>query len=230
MKRFFIIMIIFIAFLLSGCLSSDLNENKVNKNIFDIQKTYYLRQMPVEFTTIYNVWKHLPINLGEYPDLKSMREDKYFQARKRFTINNARFIVKDIPNKKTYYLEENLTDDNPDKLYNYIIKDDKDILLKITQKDRLDIFTYNVFYKDKILKITCDVIKTGNNIQSFNYTVKDNDIILAYINKQFKYFINEYEIIINRNYREIADYNYIIFGIMLDQILKENGYRLKGQL
>jgi hypothetical protein len=51
---------------------------------------------------------------------------------------------------------------------------------------------------------------------------------LGSIFKEYGYFTNEYEIIINRSFNDFEDALFICYGVFIDQILRENGYQYKG--
>ncbi|MBN2545229.1 MAG: hypothetical protein JXB50_05480 [Spirochaetes bacterium] len=212
-----------------NCFSQEVKQQNLRRPVFDFQKTYLLRQVPAEFITNYNVWKNVPLNLSEYPDLKTMLNDRYFTARKRFTLDYNKFIINDKVNKKTFNLEESETIENNIRLLTYSINDSKETVCTIKQIEEKDFLNYDILYKTRKYQFNGVIKKLDNNIHSFEFSVKNQDKILGFIFKEFRYSSNEYEIIINQKYNDFEDSYFICFGVFVDQILKQNGYRYKGE-
>jgi len=229
MKLKFCLLIAIAVLLYSGCFSKDVKEKSLERPVFNLQKTYILKQFPVEFITHYNVWKNVPLNPMDYPDAKAMLEDRYFTARKKMTIDSSQFIVRDLVNNKRYDMAESEKIKNEEKLISYRINQGKNSICAIDQTDKGDIFNFEISYNNKNYILTGEKKQLNDNIYSFVYSVKNADIVLGTVFKEFRYFSNEYEIIINREYKDIEDPVFICIGIMIDQLLKENGYRFKGE-
>ncbi len=228
-KRVKFILLILILIIFFSCYSQDIKQQNLKRPVFDFQKTYLLRQLPAEFITNYNVWKNVPLNLSVYPDLKTMLNDRYFTARKKFTLDYCRFVINDKANKKALDLEESETTENNIRLLTYQIKDGKQTICTIKQVEEKDFFNYEISYKNRKYQLSGAIKKLDNNMHSFEFSVKNQDKILGNIFKEFRYAVNEYEIIINEKYNDFEDSIFICFGIFIDQILKQNGYRYKGE-
>ncbi len=222
------IAILFIIILSISCFSQQVKKENLTRSSFEYQKTFILRQMPVDFITIYNVWKYYPVDFTEFTNFKEMQEAKLFKVKQKITFIGNHFVISDkTSGKKFDLIEEYNIDSSSDGIITYKIHEDKKIIGTINQIYSNELFTYDFIYKDETYKIEGEIKKFGQNIHSFVFNIKTNDAILGTIFKQYKYFQNEYEIIINRAYNNIDDPIFICFGVFIDQILKENGYFYK---
>jgi len=228
-KRMKFILRVLILIIFFSCYSRDIKQQNLKRPVFDLQKTYLLRQVPAEFITNYNVWKNVPLNLSEYPDLKTMLNDRYFTARKKFKLDYNQFIINDRVNKKSLDLEETEITENNIRMLSYLIKDEKETICTIKQTEEKNFLNYDILYKNRTYQFNGEIKKLDNNIHSFEFSVKNQDKTLGFIFKEFRYSVNEYEIMINQKYNDFEDSIYICFGIFIDQILKQNGFRYKGE-
>lgn len=223
MKKIVLFLIIFIVI---SCNLQDVREQNLTRPKFEYQKTYVLQQAPGEFFIYFNVWKSLPVDFLDFENIKQMNEAKAFTARQKIQlIGNEYLIIDRITNKK-YTLKQHFNK-SLDDLVSFTISDENSIIGIIDQIDIYDIWYYEYTQGDKKYTIKGEIKKIGTDIQSIIFTIKHNDDELGTIFKEFSYFKNNYEIFINRKFNNIEDPIFISFGVFIDQILRENGYKFK---
>lgn len=229
MKKIKKLLLFFSILLLLSCFSTEEKAEKIKIPYFEHQKTYILKQNPFDFTTIYDVWKSNPVSVFDYPDTKSMLADRYFKARKKIKFSKNEFVITDLENNTRYFLveEEPLIFKNK-KLIQYKITDSEKTICSIVQKEEKDILNFEILVNNKY-DLKGSILKNNNNIICFEFLILNpNKNAVGYILKKFRYFINEYEIIINKENKELSDPIFIGVAIFIDQILKENGFRYKA--
>ncbi len=208
------------------CSSQEVIDKDKLRPEFDFQKTYILRQNPFAFTTYYNVWKYLPITLFDFEKPKDFKKAKYFNIRQKISIIGNSFVVRDIENDEKYILKQEL-DDVPDNLIIYSILQNEVLLGNIVQIENKNILDYNLTLNGKTYSIKGEIKKRGDNVLAFTFNINDKDILLCKIIKEYLYFDNAYEIVVNKEFSTLNDSMYICVAVFLDQILKENGYQYK---
>lgn len=233
LKRYtFLSLIVLLLFV--SCFSLEEKERVLKKATFDKQRSYLLKQVTFDFTPLFDVWKNEPVSLFDYPDIKTMLNDRYFKARKKFRVGYNEFIITDMVKNKKYILEEKdfFSSDNKRMLL-YEIKEDEKILCRIRQKKIDSFLTFEIIFSDndkEIYELIGEVKKVGKNIYGFEFLLKKKDTVLGSIFKEFRYFINQYDIIINASYKDFSDPLFICFGVFIDQVLKERGFRYKSEI
>lgn len=223
MKKTFLLLGLILLF---GCSSQEVVDKDKLRPDFDFQKTYILRQNPFAFTTYYNVWKYLPIAIIDFEKPKDIRAAKYFNVRQQISLIGNNFLVRDLEKDKKYLLKEELLN-NSDDLINYSISENGITICNIKQITKKDILNFDLIINEKTYKITGEIKKKGENALAFTFSVNDENVLLCKIIKEYLYFDNAYEIVVNREFSPIKDLMYICVGVFLDQILKENGYQYK---
>ena len=221
-----IIIIFSILILFLSCYSQQIKKENLTRPSFIQQKTYVLRQMPIDFITIYNVWKHYPIDFIELDNLKKLQDAKSYMVKQKITLTGNHFIIEDKEQKTKYVLKQGFNDNSSDNI-TYKIYQNDNIIGTINQVYEHDFLIYDFVYKNKTYNIEGEIKQFRMNTHSFVFNIKDKDVIYGSIYKQYGYFKNEYEIIINRKYNNINDPFFISFGVFIDIVLKENGYSYK---
>lgn len=224
-----LIIIILLSFLLNQCIMVQVEDQNAIKPNFDFEKTYFLKHVPLYFMDYYNVWKYEPIDILEFTSINELKKSKLFVARQQITLVGNNFFIEDRVNSKKYELKEEFLNENKE-LINYSIYQDKTLIGTINQLDIYNTFLFEFIYKGNNYIIQGRTNKLSESIHSFIFEIKDINLgnTLCSIYKQYSYFKNEYEIIINREYDIIEDPIFICFGVFVDQLLKENGYQYVG--
>jgi hypothetical protein len=99
----------------------------------------------------------------------------------------------------------------------------------IKQVEEKNILDFELSYKDRTFLINGSIKKNEDNIYGFVYEIidKDKNRNIGTIFKEYKYYINEYEIYINREFGFVEDPIFITLGVFIDQVLRENDYQYK---
>lgn len=214
----------------TGCLtdSDDTKKQMLVRPQFDFQKTYLLRQAPLYFSIHYNVWKSVPINLFDFDSIQDFQNAKQFKVFQKITLIDNIYNIEDRVNKKKYVLKNEKTDDS-DKFLTYSINSENKSIGLIKQVEEKNIFNFELKYKDRIFLINGSKKNSEDNIYGFVYEIidKDKNRKLGVIFKEYKYYINEYEIYINREFGIVEDPIFIALGVFIDQVLRENDYQYK---
>ena len=229
-KILMLFFIIFTSLILKNCIMIKIEDESSIRPTFDFQKTYILKHIPLYFMAYYNVWKYEPYSISDFTSIKEFKKSKLFIARQQITLTGNNFIIEDRENNKKYKLKEDLFSSKDDKLINYSIYQEDKIIGTINQTDKYNTLLYIFNYKENTYIIQGKLNKFENSIHSFVFNIKDKNssITLGSIYKKYLYFKEHYEIIINREYNSIEDPIFICFGVLVDQILKENGYQFVG--
>jgi hypothetical protein len=211
---------------LTGCLSLEVRKQNLTSPKFETEKVYFLQQMMVEVLTTYDVWKEHPVDLSEYDTIEQMNEAKLFYAEEIPSLNTRSFRINDNLNKIQYTLFIDHLDTTRDS-YTLTLKQKDYTIAVMKQFYDDDIFVYSLTVNSNKYEITGELKKFGEITQSFLFNIKNGPDIFGYIFKKYGYFINEYEIIINKKFKEIPDGVFISLAVGIDQILKEKGFQYK---
>ncbi len=228
-KILIFITMILLSFLLNQCIMIQVEDQNSIRPNFDFEKTYFLKHMPLYFMAYYNVWKYEPVDVLEFTSIKELKKSKLFVARQQITLVGNNFFIEDRVNSKKYELKEEFLNNNKE-IINYSIYQEKNLIGTINQLDIYNTFLFEFIYNGNNYVIQGRINKFSDRIHSFVFDIKDinSGSTLGSIYKQYTYFKNEYEIIINREYEIIEDPIFICFGVFIDQLLKENGYQYVG--
>jgi hypothetical protein len=229
-KTFYILLPLLMIMVFSNCLT-DSDETKKQMLVrpkFDFQKTYLLRQAPLYFSIHYNVWKSVPINLMDFDTIQDYKDAKQFKVFQKITLVGNVFNIDDRVNKKQYVLKDEKTDIS-DKFLTYSISSNNKSIGLIKQAEENNFLNYELDYKDRAFLINGSIKKSEDNVYGFVYEIidKDKNRNLGMIFKEYKYYINEYEIYINREFGIVEDPIFITLGVFLDQVLRDHGYQYK---
>lgn len=222
-----LLFLIFIFFIALSCGYIEKRKENLVRPDFKYQETLYLNRSPADILPTYFVWN---AQYSEFLDMEDLKEGTLYKAVKKADIEKNIYNISDIKAGLDYQLVEN-TDPSNDFIYKITINKTETGYIK--QIDKNDILKYILCYdqKEYLLEGECRMTKTtGINddiIQSFNFTIKDQDAVYAAVFKEFYIFKNEYEIIINKNQNKLNNTLFIILSVFIDQILKENGYEYK---
>lgn len=222
------IIIILLSLLLLCCSFKEIRNENLARPEYEFQKSYVLKQMPADFMTYFNVWKNYPVDVSEFDSIKDIKAAKDFSVRQKIQLVKNEFIVNDINNNLKYFLKEETGFDNPLKLKVYSILQDDILIGTLTQNDNYSFLNFEYSKEGKKYNIDGVEKKFGTNTHSFIFTIKHKEDELGTVFKEYSNFSNKYEIIINRQFKNLNDTEFICFGVFLDQILKENGYKFKN--
>lgn len=214
-------------FLFINCFTREVKKENLIRPSYDVQKTYVMRQLPIEMGIIYNVWDHLPLDLVELDTYKKLQEQKLFSAVQKLKLTGLEFVVKDKKNKVDYILEETFTDNSTDRNKHFSIVTKNKQIAQIDQVYYDDFLLYEIKYKNRIYSMEGNIKKYGNNIHSIIFSIMEENQLIGSIFKEYKYLKNKYEIIIDSEKNSIDDPIYICLGVIVDQMLRENGYHFK---
>lgn len=230
-KVILFILIILFSIFLKSCVMFQADDQNLIKPSFDFQKTYILKHIPLYFMDYYNVWKYEPFDVLEYSNVKQLKKAKLFFARQQITLVGNNFFIQDNIENKQYKLKQEFFPDIKDnQLVNYSIYKDDTIIGTINQIDKYTTFEFNFYYKNNTYIFKGQINKVENIIHSFIFKViePNSSVVLGSIYKKYLYLKNESEIVINRDQNIIEDPIFICFGVLVDQLLKENGYQFVG--
>ncbi len=254
-KKPLIFIIIISAIIFSSCTSLQVKEKNLTRPVYTFQKTLILEQVVGDFTPYFNVWKNYPIDYSDFKTLKDQDEAKLFTAQKKVTFSGNEFIIKDKVNKCKYKLIQEERKSKDDSYFIYSIYKEDKIIGLITQPDIHEDFNFQYEEVDNLpsiknlgliknkmtalpvsstaeikkkYKIEGEIKKSGEEIFSFIFQIKHNEDNLCSIFKQYSYAVNKYEIIINREFKNLDEPILICIGVFIDQVLKESGYQYKN--
>jgi hypothetical protein len=226
-KKLYIPAAVFIlSLVITNCELDDMKNKYLERPKFDFQKTYLLRQAPMYFSIYYSVWKNIPVDVMEFNSIKDIKEGKVFDAHKRIELVKNSYVIEDNVNKKKYLLKQ---ESPSDELLNFSISSDNKMLASIKQIEKKDILNFDFTYKERNFQIIGEMRKSGDTVYSFVYEIKDKDKnrMIGKIFKEYKNFLNEYEIYINREFGFVEDPIFINLGIFIDHVLRINGYQYR---
>jgi hypothetical protein len=226
LKKYYILLAALLILAVLSCDIDDAKDKYLDRPKFDFQKTYLLRQVPLYFSIYYNIWKNVPVDLFEFGSLKDIKTAKLFDAHQVIELVGTSYVLEDNANKKKYLLKK---ESATDELIRYSISLDKKEIASIKQLEAKNILNFDVSYKERTFQISGEIRKNADTVYAFVYEIKDKEKnrIIGKIFKEYKYFLNEYEISINREFGIVEDPIFITLGIFIDQILRENGYQYK---
>ncbi len=224
MKRLIIILSVL---LLLGCSSLDLRNQNLVRPEYKFQKTYLLRQAVGDFINYFDVWKNEPVDFMDFESLQQMNDAKLFTAAEKITLVGNDYIINDRVNKKKYELTQDLSKHSYRDIERYNIVLDKKRIARIVQADPENKFDFAITYEGKTYDLNGQIKQVGMDINSFEFTLMHGDDNLGTIFKEFSYVLNNYEIIINRQFDNIDDPLFICLAVFVHQVLKENGYQYK---
>lgn len=224
MKKIFFLLII--VSLLSCTYHQILLKEKFKRPEFNHQHTYILRQLPFDFLTFFTVWKNFPVTYTELDSIDKIKRASDYTAYQKIQLFKNSFVIKDKIKNTKYQLIQDYSDNSSD-LVKYKIKKKNSIIGIISQNSTDNFLDYTFMYNRKEYRFTGKINQVGNNVHSFDFTISNNGKILATVYKEYLYLVNRYEIIINRQYKDIEDPVYICMGVLTNQILKDNGYHYK---
>jgi hypothetical protein len=225
-KKYYVPVVLLLILAATSCGVNDAKEKYTERPRFDFQKTYLLRQVPFYFSIYYNIWKNVPVDLQEFGSLKDIKGAKLYDAHKVLQFIGNSYIIEDNENKKNYLLKQ---ENKSSELIKYSVSLNKKELAVIKQLEAKNILSFEVSYKDRIFEINGEMRKADENVFAFVYEIRDKEKnrTLGKIFKEYRNFMNEYEIYINREFGIVEDHMFITLGIFIDQILRENGYQYK---
>jgi hypothetical protein len=218
-----IFLFIFMLAILTSCGFYETRRQGVVRPTFEMQKTYVLIRYPVEIIPIYYVWTQKYTAFFEQRDLK---DSVVFKATKDFSFSENKFTIEEAKTKKKYYLKEEENKMDKDRIL-YSITNKDGLNIKISAKFKDDFLVYEFIFNEDVYQFEGKINKFAEAIYSFDFVLKKNDIEIAHIFKEYTYFKNETEVIINKKVSKFDDLAYISLGVFVDQILRENGYNFR---
>jgi hypothetical protein len=221
MKKY--ILLLTIISILFGCGFSDIRKEGLARPGFEFQKTYIMEKFPIEIIPTYNVFT---TKFAAFQDPRDEKEGTIYKAVKSGSMIENIFNVTDIKNKTKYIMKQENDSKDFDKII-YTISLDNKKFCRIEQKYKGNFLTFDVTYKDEKYKLSGKINKFNDIVYSFVFTIQKDEKNLGYIYKEFYYFKDEYEIILDRNKNPLDDLTYISFTVFADQILKENNHNYK---
>jgi hypothetical protein len=226
LKKIYMLAAALLIFIIAGCELDDAKNKYLERPKFDFQKTYLLRQVPMYFSIYYSVWKNVPVDVLEFNSIKDIKNAKVFDAHKRIELVKNSYEIEDNVNKKKYLLKQVSSEG---ELLNFSISADKKTIASIKQLENRDILNYEFTYKERNFQITGEMRKSADTVYSFSYEIKDKDKnrVIGKIFKEYKNFLNEYEIYINREFGFVEDPIFINLGVFIDHVLRTNGYQYR---
>jgi hypothetical protein len=217
----FIISIIFFVF---GCGYSEIRNQNLLRPVFDVQKTYYFDKSIFEFIPTYYVYN---AKVSTYYDKKDREEGTLFKISKKADFSYNGFLVSDLKNNMSVILKQNDTTPEND-IISYSIAENGKTLLSINQQSRFDFLKYDFIYNNEKYLLEGKINGINGIVNSFVFTLtRDGKAYVSFF-KEYYYFKNEHEIIINRKEKQIGDIIYIATCAFIDQVLKENGYEFRS--
>jgi hypothetical protein len=218
---------ILIAFLFLGCSSLEIKNKNLIRPEYKFQKSYVLRQSPADFINYFDVWKYDPIDFADYASIKELNEAKLFTAYEKITLVGGNYIINDKVNKKKYELKQIFAKEIPKDTIKYEIFLDDKVIATIIQPDPTEKLNFNLIYNEKTYILTGVIKNYGIDVHSFEFTISHNTDVIGSIFKQYSAVANNFEIYINRQFRNIEDSIFICLAVFVHHILKENGYQYK---
>ena len=224
MKKIILFFIIFS--IIISCNLQDIRVQNLTRPKYEFQKSYVLQQVPGEFFIFFDVWKYLPVDFIDFATIKQMNDAKAFTVMQKIKLVDNEYVIFDRIANKKYLLKQEFSKTLDDYI-DFTISYENNIIGKIDQVDINDQWYYEYTQGDKKYTITGEIKKSGTDIQSFEFEIKHGEDELGTIFKEYSYFKNNYEIFINRKFKNIEDHTFIILAVFIDQILRENGYKFK---
>jgi len=209
--------------MLVSCSFFDSRKQGLARPAFETQKTYFLEKFVFMMFPSFNIYSTKYRTFFEEQDEKN---GILFKASKLPTFGLNKIAVENVSQKVKYILEEERDPRQNDKII-YSISKDKTKFCQISEKMKNDIYKFDIVYLNTNYSLEGKINQFADAIHSFDFVVKKDGVELCHIFKEFYFFQNEYEIIINRKANPIDDLTYITFSLFIDQILKENGLEFK---
>jgi hypothetical protein len=222
--RYFILTLIIIVMFFS-CGYSDIKNENLTRPVFESQKIIYLDKAVFEFIPTFYVWN---AKYASYMDSRDAKEGTLYKITKKADFSYNSFFVNNLKIKESCSINEEPSEIPGDQSINYNIMENNIKIISIRQFNKTDNMLYEISYNNEKYSLEGKINRTGNIIHSFNFTLKKGDKTFVNIYKEYYYFKNEYEIIINRKEKDFKDITLISIGVFIDQLLKENGYEFRS--
>ena len=219
------VLIIISLILIFSCGYSEVRNQNLQRPAFDVQKTYYMTKTIFEFLPTYYIYNS---RIETYYDAVERKKNTFFKISKKADFSKNVMIISDLKKDLKIYLEEKPNKSPGDESINYIITDNNDTIATIKQKSRFDYMKYDFFYNNAHYSLEGKINKYGDIIHSFTFSLSKDENTYAYFFKEYNYFRNEHEIIINRKEKNISDPVFIATCAFIDLVLKENGYEYRS--
>jgi hypothetical protein len=216
------IIIIFAAILLIGCSTLEVKNKNLIRPEYKFQKTYVLRQAVGDFINYFDVWENEPVDFSDYADIKEMDDARIFTVVEKITLVGNEYLITDKKNKVKYELKQKIGKDTHKDKTEYEIYLNNNMIVDIIQPDAMEKFDFNVLYNNKTYSLKGMIKGVNSDIHSFDFTILHNDDVMGTIFKEYSAMTNNYEVIINRQFKNIED-----LAVFVHQILKEKGYQYK---
>ena len=212
---------LFLVFL--GCGYSQVRQKNLERPTFKFQDTYILLRAPFEIITpSYTVYS------PDYPalwDITDKKSNTLYKINKKISLGENSFVIKGQDSGISYNLVENYITNTKFKKIDYSFYEGNVKKYNIVQEYIDDIFNYLIKREESLYKIEGKANKTFNSTTSFTYQIKNEDNnVVAYIFREYRYFKDEYEIIVNKEIKSFSPAEYVSLAVFIDEIMVRHGY------
>jgi hypothetical protein len=208
-----------------GCGYSEVKNQNLLRPAFEIQKTYYSDKSIFEFLPTYYIYSSNPDN---FYDLNEKKAGTLFKITKKADFAYNAFVINDLKNKRNVVLKEIKNARPGDERKNYSVTENDVTLMTISQRMKFDMFKYDLTIDNVKYSLEGKINGYNNIVHSFVFNITDDNKTYAYIFREYNYFKNENEIIINRKEKAVGDILYVAACAFIEQILRENGYEYRS--
>ncbi len=206
-----------------GCGYSEVRQKNLQRPTFAFQETYTLLRAPFEIgMPSYTVYS------PDYPalwDITDKDSNTLYKINKKPSLSENSFVIKDPKSEYSYNLVENYITNRKFRKIDYTFYENKQKKYDVVQEYIDDIFNYSIKKDNNLYKIEGKANKALRSTTSFTYEIKDqNNSTVAYIYREYRYFKDEYEIIVNKEIKSFSPVEYVSLAVFIDEIMVRYGY------